>query len=61
MLNCNVGCVPVVAEDGRIIGIVNEDEFAAKKQPVPFSAVRLPSVLGRWVGDSIGEVYAEAL
>src|SRR5688500_276055 len=46
--------------DGRIIGILREDDFAAKKRPVPFSTLRLPSVLGQWLRDSIEQVYAEA-
>ena len=60
MLSCHIGCVPVVGADGRIVGIITEDDFAAKKRPVPFSTLRLPSVLGHWLRDSIEQVYEEA-
>lgn len=60
MLERNIGGIPVVKADGRLAGIVTESDFSAKKEPVPFSLLRLPSVLGHWLQDSVERTYREA-
>jgi CBS-domain-containing membrane protein len=60
MLERNIGGVPVVKADGRLTGIVTESDFSAKQEPVPFSLLRLPSVLGHWLQDPVERVYREA-
>src|SRR5687768_198428 len=60
MLDRRIGCVPVVRADQRLCGIITESDFSAKRQPVPFSMLRLANVLGHWLQDAIERVYAEA-
>lgn len=60
MLDRQIGAVPVVGPDGRLVGIVTESDFSAKERPVPFSFLRLPSVLGHWLPDAVEEVYEAA-
>ena len=60
MLERHFGCVPVVGPDGRLSGILTESDFSAKAKPVPFSLLRLPSVLGHWLGPTVERAYQEA-
>jgi CBS domain-containing protein len=61
MLDRHIGGVPVVREDGRMIGIVTESDFAAKERGVPFCMLVLPQVLGHWLSkENLERVYEEA-
>lgn len=61
MLEHNIGGVPVVGDQGRLIGIVTESDFAAKEKGLPFSTFRAPLVLGQWLSDyDIERVYRSA-
>ena len=60
MLERKIGCVPVVGADGALRGILTESDFSAKARPVPFSLLRLPNVLGHWLGPAIERAYQEA-
>jgi CBS domain-containing protein len=37
MVECRVGCVPVVDEDSQLRGIITQTDFAANEKGVPFS------------------------
>lgn len=60
MLERKIGCVPVVGADGTLRGILTDSDFSAKARPVPFSLLRLPSVLGHWLGPAVERAYQEA-
>lgn len=61
MLQHQIGAIPVVDADGRLLGIIREEDFLAQERPIPFSAFRAPHLFGHWVGDrGLEEIYAEA-
>lgn len=61
MLERGVGSLVVVDEEGRLIGILTDSDFADRKAGIPFSTFRMPQVLGKWLGpDGIERVYREA-
>lgn len=61
MVERRIGGVPVVRADGRLVGVVTESDFSAKERGVPFSLLRLPNVLGRWLTrDNLERAYVEA-
>jgi universal stress protein E len=61
MLDRYIGGVPVVTSNGRLAGIVTESDFAAEERGVPFSMLRLPQVLGRWLSkDNLASIYESA-
>lgn len=61
MLEHGVGSLLVVDPEGRLTGILTDSDFSAKEGGVPFSTLRLPQLLGRWVGgDDPEEIYEEA-
>ena len=37
-----VGSVPVVDDNNRVVGVVNDDELFTNEKGIPFSAVRVP-------------------
>jgi CBS domain-containing protein len=37
MVDCRIGCVPVVDEQGQLCGIVTQTDFAANEHGAPFS------------------------
>lgn len=56
-----VGCLPVVDEKDRVIGIVTESDLFLKEKGLPFSAVKVPVLFKRWVDpDRMIEIYEEA-
>lgn len=61
MLDHRVGSLLVVGEDGRLTGIVTDSDFSAKEGGIPFSTLRLPRLLGHWIGVEGPEpIYEEA-
>lgn len=61
MLDASVGSLLVVNPAGRLIGIVTDSDFAARPAGIPFTALRLPQVLGEWLGeDGVERIYQEA-
>jgi CBS domain-containing protein len=61
MLGRRIGCLPVVDDSGRMVGILTEGDFTAREHGVPFSFLRAPQLLGQWVGKTGAErIYAEA-
>lgn len=56
-----IGGLPVVNEKYQVIGIVTENDLFLKEKGIPFSAVKVPMLFGRWVEpDRITEIYEEA-
>jgi CBS domain-containing protein len=61
MLDRDIGCVPVVNDEGILTGIVTESDFAAKEKYIPFSRFSAPKVLGHWLPlDGIEGIYEAA-
>ena len=51
MLDLHVGCLPVVDDDGKYVGIVTDDSFFPQQKRVPFSREKLTWVLGAWISN----------
>lgn len=61
MLDHRFGSVPVVNEQGEMIGIITESDFAAKGKGVPFTTFEMPQVFGHWLGKSgVEQMYQTA-
>lgn len=61
MLDREIGCLPVVDDRGRLVGIVTDGDFIARDAGVPFSVFRAPQLLGTWLGDdTVEEIYEKA-
>ncbi len=61
MLEHQIGAVPVVASDGRLLGLIREEDFLMQERPIPFSAFRAPHLFGRWIDpEQLEHLYAEA-
>lgn len=61
MLDHRFGSVPVVNEQGTMIGIITESDFAAKGKGVPFTTFEMPQVFGNWLGKSgVEQMYQQA-
>ncbi len=46
---CGVRAVPVVGDDGRLLGVVSETDLFLKEKGVPFSLEKVPTLLGQVV------------
>ena len=58
LLEHRIGSVPVVDEDGKLVGIVSESDFAGKERGVPFTAFHAPNILGQWITkDGVERIY----
>lgn len=61
MLDRGIGSLPVVDEDGRLVGIITDSDFGAREAGVPFSTFRAPQVLGSWIGkEGVEKAYEAA-
>lgn len=57
----SIGGLPVVSDEGMLIGIVTETDLFLKEKGVPFSMVKLPSLFNEWVKpERLQELYANA-
>jgi CBS domain-containing protein len=55
-----IGGVPVVDEEGRLLGLVTEVDLFVKEKHIAFSVETAPSLVGRWVdADRLREAYSE--
>ena len=58
MLEKDVSCLPVVADDGKLIGIITHTDFTPRERHLPFSEESFYTVLGQWVSkESLEEEY----
>jgi CBS domain-containing protein len=56
-----IGSVPVVDDDQRVLGVVNDEELFTSELGIPFSAVRVPLLFEKWARpDRAAEIYAKA-
>ena len=61
MLDHRIGCVPVVDDTGRLVGIITESDFTGKERGFPFSTYFAPQVFKQWVGkDDIERIHTAA-
>lgn len=61
MLEYNIGGVPVVDTDGKLVGILTESDFAAKEHAIPFSRVYAPKLFGEWMSkEGVEKAYEAA-
>jgi CBS domain-containing protein len=61
MLDHRFGSVPVVNEQGTMIGLITESDFAARGKGVPFTTFEMPQVFGHWLGKSgVEQMYQKA-
>ena len=61
MLDKNVGGLPVVDKENKLVGFLSETDFAAKQNNIPFSRNLAPQLFGRWLSeDEIEKMYKEA-
>ena len=61
MLDKNIGGVPVIGDDGKLVGIVTESDFSAKEHAIPFSRVYAPQLFGEWMSkEGVEKAYEAA-
>lgn len=57
----HISGVPVIDDQGRVVGIVSESDLFLKEKGIPFSAVKLPSLFKQWVDPvRLTEIYEGA-
>jgi len=61
MLNNQIGGLPVVDDEGKIVGMVTESDFSAKEHAIPFSRTYAPQLFGKWMSkEGIEKAYETA-
>ena len=61
MLEKNIGCLPVLNDDGKLVGFLSESDFAGKEKLIPFSRNHAPQLFGKWLNEGgIEEMYKNA-
>ena len=61
MLDNNVGGLPVVNGDSKLVGFVSETDFSVKQHNIPFSRNLAPQLFGRWLNEAeVEKMYKEA-
>ena len=56
-----IGSLPVVDDDNRVVGVVNDEELFTSEKGIPFSAVRAPVLFEKWARpERAAEIYANA-
>jgi len=61
MLEKNVGCLPVLDDEDKLVGFLSETDFAGKEKLIPFSRNHAPQLFGKWLNeDGIEEMYNNA-
>ncbi|GAB4412373.1 MAG: CBS domain-containing protein [Bryobacter sp.] len=61
MLAQRVGCVLIANEEGKMLGILTQSDFAARNEGVPFSLYKFPKLFGEFVPEqNIEGLYARA-
>jgi len=61
MLNSHIGGLPVVNDEGKIVGMVTESDFSAKEHAIPFSRIYAPQLFGEWMSkEGVEKAYEAA-
>lgn len=61
MLKKNVGGLPVVNIQGKLVGIITESDFSAKEHAIPFSRIYAPRLFGEWMSrEGVEKAYQAA-
>ena len=61
MLEKNIGCLPVLNDDGKLVGFLSESDFAGKEKLIPFSRNHAPQLFGKWLNEGgLEEMYKNA-
>ena len=61
MLHNHIGGLPVVDEEGKIVGMVTESDFSAKEHAIPFSRNYAPQLFGEWMSkEGVEKAYKAA-
>ncbi len=61
MLHNQIGGLPVVDDEGKIVGMVTESDFSAKEHAIPFSRNYAPQLFGEWMSkEGIDKAYEAA-
>lgn len=61
MLEKNVGCLPVLDDEAKLVGFLSETDFAGKEKLIPFSRNHAPQLFGKWLNEGgIEEMYNNA-
>ena len=61
MLDNSIGGVPIVDDEGKVVGIVTESDFSAKEHAIPFSRIYAPQLFGEWMSkEGIEKAYEAA-
>ena len=61
MIDHQVGCLPIVDEEDRLLGLLTERSFFPSERKLPFTNQRMAWLLGEWVSDlhDLEETVAE--
>ena len=51
ILSRRIGCLPVLDEAGRLMGLITDDSFFPREKQVPYTHQRFAWLLGGWLGD----------
>ena len=61
MLENKIGALPVVDQEGNLVGFLSETDFSAKEHNIPFSRTLEPKLFGRWMTkQGIEKMYEDA-
>ncbi|MBI2936471.1 MAG: CBS domain-containing protein [Chloroflexi bacterium] len=61
MIRHKIGCVPVVNDQGELLGLVTESDFFPQAQGIPFSGQTVPQLFHQLLGWSdLQEVYRQS-
>lgn len=60
MLENGYGCVPVIEDDGAIVGIITLGEFVSKEKTLPFSRFSFQTLFGHSLKEGMETIYEVA-
>lgn len=60
MLDKGIGSLPVMSEQGHLLGMITKSDFVAREKSFPFSRDRAPQLLGHWLKADAEAIYEMA-
>jgi CBS domain-containing protein len=61
MVDHDIGCLPIVDDGGKLVGILTEGDFQAHHGFAPFSLFEMPRLFGRMIDvEGMDRIYADA-